>query len=255
MIAGQGANGGPRFLAHRGYQARYPENTRESLQAAVQAGARLIEFDVQFSRDGVPVLLHDASLLRTGDVDRLVFDLDAAELATVEVNESERLKGQFTGVTVPLLADIADELDGWAGVTAFVELKRHSIEAFGRPTVVSKVLDVLAPVLERCVLISFDHDVLEETRQQAAVPVGWVLREWSSATHAAADALQPEYLLVNKVRLPPDGPVWPGSWSWACYDIVDYPQALELHARGIQIISSFDIGRMLAAAGDAETRP
>ena len=255
MIAGQGANSGPRFLAHRGYQARYPENTRESLQAAVEAGGRLIEFDVQFSRDGVPVLLHDASLLRTGGVDRLVFDLDAAELATVEVNESERLKGEFTGVTVPLLADIAAELDGWAGVTAFVELKRHSIEAFGRPTVVSKVLDVLAPVRERCVLISFDHDVLEETRQQAAVPVGWVLREWSSATHAAADELQPEYLFVNKVRLPADGPVWPGAWNWVCYDIVDYPQALELHARGIQIISSFDIGRLLAAARDAEAMP
>ena len=50
------------LVAHRGYAARYPENTRESLAAAVRAGARFLEFDVQLSADGVPVLLHDVTL-------------------------------------------------------------------------------------------------------------------------------------------------------------------------------------------------
>jgi glycerophosphoryl diester phosphodiesterase len=250
MMASHGANDGPRFLAHRGYQARYPENTREGLAAAVEAGARNIEFDVQLCRDGVPVLLHDATLFRTAGVDGLVFDLDAAELAAVEVNESERLGGQFTGVTVPLLADIADDLAGWPEVTAFVELKRQSIERFGAAQVVNAVLDVLRPVLGQCVVISFNHDVLYDTRRRAEVPVGWVLREWSAATRATADALQPEYLLVNKTRLPASEPVWPGPWAWVCYDIVDYPRALELHARGIDMISSFDIGQLLEAAHD-----
>ena len=42
-------NSGLRLIAHRGYAARYPENTRESLAAAVEAGARYIEFDVQLT--------------------------------------------------------------------------------------------------------------------------------------------------------------------------------------------------------------
>lgn len=253
MTASHGANGGPLFLAHRGYRARYPENTREGLQAAVDAGARYIEFDVQLARDGVPVLLHDASLLRTAGVDALVFDRDAAELSTVEVNEDERFSGEFSGIQLPLLADIADALARWPDVTAFVELKRHSIERFGGATMVDAVLEVLRPVLDRCVVISFNDDILETTRQAAKVPVGWVLREWSTATRARADALQPEYLLVNEVRLPATAPLWPGPWTWVCYDITDYARALDLHARGVQMISSFDIGQLQAAHNAAST--
>lgn len=255
MTASQRPNSGPRFLAHRGYRARYPENTREGLQAAVDAGARYIEFDVQISRDGVPVVLHDASLLRTAGVDSTVFDLDAAELTAIEVNESERLGGQITGATVPRLADIVDQLAGWPHVTAFVELKRQSIDRVGGATMVERVLDALHPTLDRCVMISFNHDVLHETRRRADLPVGWVLREWNESTRATAAAMQPEYLLVNEVRLPANGPVWPGAWTWICYDITDYQRALELHARGIQMISSFDIGQLLAAARDAEAKP
>ncbi|HEY9197768.1 MAG TPA: glycerophosphodiester phosphodiesterase family protein, partial [Gammaproteobacteria bacterium] len=49
----------PILIAHRGYAARHPENTLSALQAAVAAGARWLEFDVQLSADHEPVLLHD----------------------------------------------------------------------------------------------------------------------------------------------------------------------------------------------------
>ena len=49
----------PAIVAHRGYTGRYPENTLLSLAAAVSYGARFLEFDVQLTRDGVPVLCHD----------------------------------------------------------------------------------------------------------------------------------------------------------------------------------------------------
>jgi len=52
------------LVAHRGYPARLPENTLPSIEAAVQAGARYIEVDVQLSRDGEVILFHDRDLHR-----------------------------------------------------------------------------------------------------------------------------------------------------------------------------------------------
>lgn len=63
-----GAPGRPLVLAHRGDSAHAPENTREAAALGRRAGADGWEFDVQLTRDGVPILLHDPSLARTTDV-------------------------------------------------------------------------------------------------------------------------------------------------------------------------------------------
>jgi glycerophosphoryl diester phosphodiesterase len=52
-------------VAHRGNRVAAPENTIESLTQAVEMGADAIEFDVRVTRDGVPVIMHDAELDRT----------------------------------------------------------------------------------------------------------------------------------------------------------------------------------------------
>lgn len=58
----------PVVVAHRGDSFHAPENTLEAGRAARKAGAHGWEIDVQLTRDGVPVLLHDESLRRTTDV-------------------------------------------------------------------------------------------------------------------------------------------------------------------------------------------
>lgn len=58
----------PVIVAHRGDSFHAPENTLEAGRAARKAGAHGWEIDVQLTRDGVPVLLHDESLIRTTDV-------------------------------------------------------------------------------------------------------------------------------------------------------------------------------------------
>ena len=70
-------------LAHRGDWRRGPENSLASLAAALRVPAcDGVEFDVQLSRDDVPVLLHDETLTRVQQRDVRVDELDAAELAT-----------------------------------------------------------------------------------------------------------------------------------------------------------------------------
>ena len=58
----------PVIVAHRGDSFHAPENTLEAARLAWEVGAAAWELDVQLTRDGVPVVLHDESLLRTTDV-------------------------------------------------------------------------------------------------------------------------------------------------------------------------------------------
>lgn len=51
--------------AHRGFSGRYPENTMPAFLAAVELGVDILEFDVRGTRDGVPIVLHDATFDRT----------------------------------------------------------------------------------------------------------------------------------------------------------------------------------------------
>lgn len=78
-------NSRPLILGHRGASAVAPENTLAAFARAICDGADGIEFDVRLSRDQVPVVIHDASLKRTGLVDKLVGELTAEELQKIDV--------------------------------------------------------------------------------------------------------------------------------------------------------------------------
>ncbi|MFN9704424.1 MAG: glycerophosphodiester phosphodiesterase family protein, partial [Planctomycetota bacterium] len=59
------AKDGPGVVAHRGASEDVPENTVAALRAGAAAGALVVEFDVQQTKDGAWVLLHDATCDRT----------------------------------------------------------------------------------------------------------------------------------------------------------------------------------------------
>ncbi|WP_405822716.1 glycerophosphodiester phosphodiesterase [Streptomyces sp. NBC_01390] len=67
-------------VAHRGDPYRARENTIDSLRSALDRGADAVEIDVRLTRDGVPVLLHDATLKRLWEQDRPLAALSAAEV-------------------------------------------------------------------------------------------------------------------------------------------------------------------------------
>jgi len=99
-------------IAHRGEPVGHIENTMPSFQAAVTAGADMIEVDVRLTSDGIPVLLHDASLQRIWGLSREVVDLTADELTTVRGPD---------GSGVPTLAEAARLITG-AGRQIMVDL-------------------------------------------------------------------------------------------------------------------------------------
>jgi glycerophosphoryl diester phosphodiesterase len=70
----------PKVIGHRGAMAYAPENTLASFREARRRGATWVETDIKLTADGVPIVMHDASLKRTTGVDRLVAETPAAEL-------------------------------------------------------------------------------------------------------------------------------------------------------------------------------
>src|SRR5437879_8210280 len=70
----------PKVIGHRGAMAYAPENTLASFREARRRGAAWVEIDVKLTADGVPIVMHDASLKRTTGVDRLVALTPRAEL-------------------------------------------------------------------------------------------------------------------------------------------------------------------------------
>ena len=235
----------PHLIAHRGYAKHYPENTLVALEAALKVGACYVEFDVQLTADGVPVVYHDDTLQRTTGIDQRLLSMTAEQLKGLYANETARLGDKFTDVAIPTLAEAVALLKKWPHATAFVEVKEESLKAFGIENAVKAVLKVLQPMLDQCVLISFDRLALRCARAMQPVRVGWVMHQWDSATRGAATALAPNYLFCNYKKIPADDVLWIGPWQWALYEVTNPEVALLLAARGASLIETMAIGEML----------
>ncbi|KAF2721910.1 PLC-like phosphodiesterase [Polychaeton citri CBS 116435] len=71
----------PQCIAHRGYRAKFPENTMPAFEGAVKAGAHALETDVHITKDKIVVLSHDATLKRCFGRSEKVIDLEYEEIA------------------------------------------------------------------------------------------------------------------------------------------------------------------------------
>jgi len=155
----------PIVVAHRGAPFVQPENTIPSFEAAVAAGADAVEFDVRLSADGVPVVLHDASVDRTTGGHGLARDLTVAELAGLAIATPG---GGST--YVPALEEVLGTLSGRAGID--VELKQLPGEADYDPDV-DRLVDATLRLIETAgfvgpvLLTSFSPFSLDAVRRRA----------------------------------------------------------------------------------------
>lgn len=151
---------GIQIVGHRGAAGVAPENTLPSFEAAWAAGVAWVETDVHLTRDGVPVLLHDATLDRTttghGPVSEITWD----ELQAVDAGV--RFSPAFGGTRVPRLEQLLSAAAGRSGI--LIELKE---EAEWADLLVSRVLEAVAAAGAQpwVRLISFEADLLERVRR------------------------------------------------------------------------------------------
>ncbi len=150
----------PFILGHRGASAVAPENTLAAFSRAISDGADGIEFDVRLSRDGVPVVIHDATLKRTGLIDRPISALTAGELREIDVGSwfaegTTSPKGSFLGEKLPMLAQVFELFSANSGLL-YIEMKCDQDEG---PLLATEVVRLTreSRMAERIVVESFDH--------------------------------------------------------------------------------------------------
>lgn len=236
----------PELIAHRGNAAEYPENTLPALRSALELGIRHLEFDVQLSADRQPMLLHDSDLKRTAGIDRHALEMSSQELAEVPVNEEGRFQKRFTDVGIPTLAQAANVLESHPAATAFVQLKRASLRAFGHELVVRRVTEILKPIARQCVIISSDLTTVHHVRQVSAYRIGWILPEYTTLSALKCEALAPDYVFCDHQLLTDNtAKLWRGPWRWAVYEINTRKLALELASRGARLIQTMEVRNLL----------
>ncbi|CAM5302744.1 hypothetical protein SNARM312S_07196 [Streptomyces narbonensis] len=166
--AGQAAaRAAPTVIAHRGASSAAPENTLVSDEVARRGGARWIENDVQPSSDGVPYILHDATVDRTTDGTGPIRSLTAARLDALDAGSW--FAPAYAGARVPTLAAQLADLRVRGG-NLLLEIKgRHSHAEVARI-----VQDVRAQSMSGRVFVqSFDIPTLKFTRELAPeLPIG-----------------------------------------------------------------------------------
>ena len=126
----------PLILGHRGLSSRHLENSLEAFRAALAAGMDGFELDVQPTRDGVCLVLHDEDLTRTANGSGLLRQMKVAELPPLK-----------NGETVPRLADALE-----------LPAKLINVELKGEPGWQQALATVeAAEALERVLFSSFEH--------------------------------------------------------------------------------------------------
>lgn len=109
------------ITAHRGGAAVAPENTLAAIRRAIQDGADWVEVDVQETRDGVVVVVHDSDLLRVANAAIKVRDVSVEQLQQIDIGS--RFDPEFRDERVPTLQEVLELCRDRVGVN--IELKYY----------------------------------------------------------------------------------------------------------------------------------
>ena len=150
---------------HRGFCARYPENTLPSFEAALDLGVDAIEFDVWLTSDKVPVLMHDGNALRTCGVDKHLRDMTLAEAKTLDAGYEKKFGDQFIGkgITVPTLEELLRLcVEKRPDILLGVEIKEYTEETVDLTVSLLKKYNVF----DRCYFYAFNGRIIRYLKEQ-----------------------------------------------------------------------------------------
>lgn len=135
------------LIAHRGASAYEPENTLAAFRKAIDMGCDAIEFDVRFTKDGIPIVIHDEDLKRVAGIDKKVRELTLNEIREVVVMEREH---------IPTVDEVLSEVKGKTVI--FMEIKDLVNEEY----IVKMLKD--HNVIDHTLVISFNYEYLRKIR-------------------------------------------------------------------------------------------
>ncbi|MCR2806723.1 glycerophosphodiester phosphodiesterase [Paenibacillus soyae] len=187
---------------HRGAYSSAPENTLVGFQMAVQMGADGVELDIQLTKDGEVVVIHDETVDRTSNGQGWIKDFTLAEIKKLNFNKMGRTEPLF--MEVPTLAEVLELLNP-TGLSINIELKTGVIPYEGIEHMALQLVGKYG-MADRVIWSSFNHYSVQKIKQlepssRTALLCGggiWVTGE--QCEKVGAEALHPS---VHMLRYPP----------------------------------------------------
>jgi glycerophosphoryl diester phosphodiesterase len=169
------------LVAHRGDHEEHVENTLNAFKQAAESGAQFAECDIQFTRDLVPVVIHDNHLKRLCDLDLHVSMLDLIDL-------KELCYPYFKLLT---LQKLIIWLEQKPQLSLFIEVKPDILERTSSHTAAALVKrHIPEAIIPQIVLISTSVSILNACISELACRIGWV------AEGTEQPATTPDYIFM-----------------------------------------------------------
>ena len=147
------------IIAHRGYNGWYPENTRRSFEEALKLDVAGVECDVNLTKDGEVVVIHDLTVDRTSNGSGAVGDMTLKELRELNVGTTEEPQ------RIMLLDELLDLVESYPGKQLLIETKHPSPFGAGLEESVAEVLrNRRLDADPRFSLISFNPEAIARFR-------------------------------------------------------------------------------------------
>ncbi|KAJ3614727.1 hypothetical protein NHX12_018298 [Muraenolepis orangiensis] len=163
-------------IAHRGGGHDAPENTIAAIRQASENGAEGVELDLEFSSDGVPILMHDDTVDRTTNGSGPLGQISFSELSKLDAAAKHRLREKFAGERIPTLEEAVEECIKLQ-LSIYFDVKGHPDQA----AVALGDLYRKHPVLyNSSIVCSFEPKVIYRMRQtDPEVVTALTHRPWS----------------------------------------------------------------------------
>lgn len=191
-------------VAHRGAAGYAPENTIAAFDKGLEMKADYIEIDVQRSKDGELVVIHDTTVDRTTDGTGRVGDLTLDQIRSLDAGS---FKGeQFAGEKIPTFDEVLDRYHGKIGI--LIEMKAPELYPGIEESVAQELKErnLDKPQNDKIILQSFNFDSMKKMdKLLPEVPIGVLTYSQTHTTDLAlhefasyADYFNPSYGLVTK---------------------------------------------------------
>lgn len=151
----------PLVSAHRGDSVTAPENTLPAFESAIANMADYAELDVQQTKDGVIVVLHDSNLKRTTGVDKNIWEVTYEEIKALDAGSW--FSKEFAGVNIPTLDEVLKLCKG--KISLNIELKPTGHEVDFEKSVLEVIYE--NGFEEDCVVASMKYSCLEKIKEYA----------------------------------------------------------------------------------------
>jgi len=241
----------PLSVAHRGHSIAYPENTLEAYRKAIALGVEMIECDVNITREGTLVMMHDPTLDRTTTGSGRVSAATWEEIQRLDAGG--KFNPEFTGARVPSTEETL-LLYKETGTLSCFEVKGADGDESDRIALALADLFVKHDMLDRAFMSSYHHQALQVARAKcpelllaperlpddAPPDPPEALRQ---AESVEALVLQHQYtvLTADVVRLLHENEI--AVWSWPTTDEASMVFSIEL---GADALMGDDVELMLA---------